>query len=146
MGRPKLNTELNLSDADNKRRLMAQIGPLQGKYRVRLEPAGETRSGPQNRWYFKFVVPALMEFFEQQGQHFTKEQAHDMLADEFLGETVIDHNTGQVMARTRRSTTTLTVAEFSDYIEKCLAWMAHYGVTVDDAEKPARPAVEVARG
>jgi len=79
------------------------------------------RTKRQNRWYWVCVVGIAAEYFG-----YLPEEMHDAYKMIFLR----CHDEGK--PETIRSTTTLTTAEFTDYIEKCRQWAAEQGLVIPD--------------
>lgn len=134
MPRPSLKTFIDLSNADDKRRLIAQIGAMSGLYEIDLSPRRETRSTQQNRWYFGCLVQSFVQYMNEQDYEITTpEECHEFLKARFLARTVTDKRTGKPLGRYVESTTRLTKAEFSDYCERCRTWLNEYfGIVVPD--------------
>lgn len=123
---PKDTLLVNLSDPTVKRELMTQIGRLTGLYEFYLKPRKRTRSLDQNAYYWKAVVEPFTDWLREVygDSQVDKEQAHEMLKVKTLGlqEKEIDGETLSLIPRSK----TLTVEEFSEYIEKCAAWLAEF--------------------
>jgi hypothetical protein len=126
MGKQHVET-INFSDVDSKRRHIQQIWTLQGLYDVTLKPRKRTRTLDQNSYYWVAICAPLGHWLtEQSGEPFTKDDAHEYLKSRFtpVREPVIK-STGEVM-EIRRSTSDLDTLEFSDYVERCIDWMAEF--------------------
>lgn len=123
---PKDTLLVNLSDPTVKRELMTQIGRLSGLYEFYLKPRKRTRSLDQNAYYWAAVVTPFTDWLREVygDSQIDKEQAHEMLKVKILGlqEKEIDGETISLIPRSK----TLTVEEFSEYIEKCAAWLAEF--------------------
>lgn len=123
---PKDTLLVNLSDPTVKRELMTQIGRLTGLYEFYLKPRKRTRSLDQNAYYWAAVVTPFTDWLREVygDSKIDKEQAHEMLKVKILGlqEKEIDGETISLIPRSK----TLTVEEFSEYIEKCAAWLAEF--------------------
>lgn len=115
---------VNLSDPSVKRQMMTEIGRLTGLYEYYLKPRKRTRSLDQNSYYWSAVVQPFTDWLrEVYGDNsIDKEQAHDMLKVKILGL----HNKSIDGAPLIPRSKTLTVEEFSEYIEKCAAWLAEF--------------------
>lgn len=117
---------VNLSDPTIKRELMTQIGRLSGLYEFYLKPRKRTRSLDQNAYYWAAVVTPFADWLREVygDSQIDKEQAHEMLKVKILGlqEKEIDGETISLIPRSK----TLTVEEFTEYIEKCAAWLAEF--------------------
>lgn len=136
MARESIKLPLNLSVLDNKRRLVSQIGILDGWYDVSLMPRRPTRSLRQNAWYFSCIAAALAQYLSDQDYDVTTtDQAHELLKARFLKVAVTNKRTGEVLQNRVRSTTELTTEEFSDYCERCRTWLADFfGIIVPDPD------------
>lgn len=119
---------INMSDAAAKRELMIQIGRLTGLYEFYLKPRKRTRSLDQNSYYWVAVVQPFTEWLRNVwgDSKIDKEQAHEMLKAKILGtsEKQIPSRDETLIVIPRSKT--LTVEEFSEYIEKCAAWLAEF--------------------
>jgi hypothetical protein len=102
----------------------ALLARLDGKrIRVSLETLDTRRSSQQNRWYFAMVVPFFSEW-----TGYDKDEAHNVLKSLFLKvEKVLP--TGEVI-QVPGSTARLTKAEFSEYCERVMRFLAENGVYV----------------
>lgn len=105
---------------------MVDIGRLSGLYEFYLKPRKRTRSLDQNAYYWKAVVEPFTNWLREVygDSQIDKEQAHEMLKVKILGlqEKEIDGETLRLIPRSK----TMTVEEFSEYIEKCAAWLAEF--------------------
>lgn len=119
---------INMSDAAAKRQLMVEIGRLSGLYEVYIKPRKRTRSLDQNAYYWTAVVQPFTDWLRLNygDSKIDKEQAHEMLKVKILGlsEKQIPNSDETVTIIPRSKT--LTVEEFSEYIEKCAAWLASF--------------------
>lgn len=82
------------------------------------------RTSAQNSFYWAMVVPIFSEW-----SGYEKDEAHDVLKQKFLPATERPLPTGELVA-TPPSTTRLTVAEFSEYVDRVCRWLAENGVYV----------------
>jgi hypothetical protein len=124
---------LNLSDRRAKQSLMAHLAGLQGEWRIELCRYRARRTDAQNRFYHPCLCKPLADFLTEQGQPTTMEEAHEILKHKFLRVSVVHPETGEFIGERTRSTTTLDVAEFSEYIEQCMAWLADtFGIVCPD--------------
>lgn len=124
MPRLKIDNLMNMDDRPTKRALMQAIGTLQGMYDVLLKPCNPTRSTQQNRFYFKTVVTAFENYLSQQGESYTKEQCHQIIAMKNAPIDVVNPVTGEVIDRVGKSTRQMSIEEFSEYTERAMAWLA----------------------
>lgn len=117
---------VNLSDRAVKNKIMSEIGRLTGLYELTLKPRKRTRSLDQNAYYWIAVVSPFTNWLKENygDSRIDKEQAHEMLKAKVLGlqEKQIKDEKVILIPRSR----TLSVEEFSEYIEKCAAWLAEF--------------------
>lgn len=123
--------EVDLSERADRLILSSFVSSLRGKQRVSAQSMRGGRTYQQNRYYFGVVVKAFEEFLREQGQHFTKEECHNFLRYRFLRKSVCDLATGELLGETTPSTTSLQIDEFSEYIEKCIAYLGEtFGIVI----------------
>ncbi len=117
---------INFSDRAAKQRVMSEIGRLTGLYELTLKPRARTRSLDQNAYYWSAVVEPFTQWLREVygDSKIDKDQAHEMLKARILGlqKKEINDETIILIPRSR----TLTVQEFSEYIEKCAAWLSEF--------------------
>jgi hypothetical protein len=136
MPRQSVKTTIDMTDAGRKRDLIRCIGCMSGPYQVDLHPTRPRRSNQQNRWYWSCIVDLLSKYLSDQDYDLTDaEAAHEVLRGRFLASTLRDPKNGEPIGRYVRSTTSLTTEEFSDYCERCRAWMADmFGIITEDPD------------
>jgi hypothetical protein len=132
MARPKVKTFIDFDDTSRKRNFMNWIGRLKGLYELRIEPRRDIRTTAQNRLWWSQVVEPFYEFLKDQDYEIVDpEQAHSLLKEKFLRVPVVNKGTGEEIGWRTRSTTELTVEEFSDLVERSTVWLAEmFGVVV----------------
>lgn len=119
---------VNFSDRAAKQKVMSEIGRLTGLYELTLKPRARTRSLDQNSYYWVAVVEPFTQWLREVygDSRIDKDQAHEMLKAKILGITKKEiPGSGEDLMLLPRSKT-LTVEEFSEYIEKCAAWLAEF--------------------
>lgn len=79
------------------------------------------RSNPQNRWYWSCVVKIPADHFG-----YYPDEMHEAFKIMFLKK----HEEGK--PETVKSTTSLSVSEFSEYVERCRQWCAEQGIVIPD--------------
>lgn len=120
----------NFDDARTRQNIMVSIGSLRGQYDVLIKPVDPRRSDPQNRYFHGVILQALMEFLNDPGHgdgrtRYTLEECKDFLVGRVLGLVDVIHpSTGEVLHQVRRSTAALDKAEFSEFIESCIVYLA----------------------
>lgn len=142
--RDSFSGSLNFDDRTQKRTFIEACGILRGLYRVKLEPARDTRTNRQNALLWVIYTRAAKWLTEGTGgeRQYTPEQIHRAMGRRFLDDAVYDPDTGEVLDRYTRSTTTLSVQEMSEYIDKVQARLADkYGIEPLETEQPERQAV-----
>lgn len=125
MARPRVKTFVNFSDVERKRRFLTWVGTLKDEYEVDLQPRRATRTLAQNRLWWSQVVEPFYEFLrEQDYEIIDPEQAHSILKEKFLRVAVINKETGEELGYRTKSTTELSVEEFSALVESSATWLA----------------------
>lgn len=100
---------------ENREWFLNTVAKYEGKEIVlTLRPASTIRSKAENRYYWGVVIRMVSE---EMG--ILDEEAHDYLKSLFL-KVGVEKN-GKRWEITR-STTTLSIPEFEDYVEKCREW------------------------
>ena len=84
----------------------------------------DSRSTKQNRLYWEWIGTVISPELG-----YTKDEAHMILRDKFLGYNEITTKKGETV-RELRSTTKLKVGEFKDYLEQIDMLMAEYGIVL----------------
>ena len=115
----------DMSNPRVKAKVIAQVGALQGTWRISLRRYRPRRSDRQQRYYFPCFCEPFGEYLVEQGNELSdpKEAAHEIFKRMFLTVSAKDKKTGQVFDFVR-STTTLTTVEFNEYLEKCAKMLA----------------------
>lgn len=96
------------------------------KYRVLIEEANPKRSLEQNNRYWAILSDIAQQVPDETGKRYSAEVWHEYMKEQFLGKDTILID-GEVKF-VQKSTTTLKVMEFADYMTKCEAWGAERGV------------------
>lgn len=136
MRRETIKLTLDLTVADNKRRLLSTVGILTGMYDVALAPRRPTRSLRQNAAWWGLIVQPFYEFLRDQDIDISDpEQAHAILREKLLRVAVVSRRTGEVIAWRTRSTTELNTNEFAELYDKAQVWLAdQFGIVVPDPD------------
>jgi hypothetical protein len=119
-----MNIVVDFAKPAEKQAVLQFVRGLAGPHRVEIVKYRARRTDTQNRYYWPCVVQPFADFLRGQGETITDEQAHDLMKAKFLTVTVTNSGTGEVIGDRVRSTTELNVEEFSEYLEKCIAWLA----------------------
>lgn len=95
------------------------------------------RSLNANAYYWMiltdYVQPALYDAGWREVK--TKDDAHFFVSNLFLKERIVNENTGEEMARIK-STASLSVREFGEYLEEIIQWAAEYlSITIPEPTK-----------
>jgi hypothetical protein len=88
-----------------------------------------TRSGQQNKAYFKLIVETLAKECNT-----NKDAMHKALAGEFLGFDIVEMPGGNVIS-VPKSTQELTTIEFINYVEKIQRYAAENGLVLPDPKE-----------
>lgn len=119
---------VNLSNLEEKRRLMQHIGTLSGLYEVKLKPRKRTRTPNQNAYYWAAYVTPFTEWLRREygDSSITTEQAHTTLKCTVLdGRSKINEETGQVIELVPTSHD-MTTDEFSIYLDLAAKFLAEF--------------------
>lgn len=121
MPRAKINTTLDLSDRTSKRKLLTEIGALQGLYEVAVCPRRVTRSNAQNSYLWGVVYEAIrLGISEAWGEDLSADEVHIAMRERFLSRPIVNRNTGEVVQNIAGSTAALNTTEFADYLDKII--------------------------
>jgi len=117
---------IDLSNLENKRRLVSQVGALTGVYEVELAPKRDRRSIQQLAWYWGCIVHPLYEVMKAQDAGVTLEDAHEALKGRFLVVPVCHPDTGEFLCNRVGSTKKFTTVQMADYCEHCRDFLAQW--------------------
>lgn len=136
MAREELETMMDLSSPDNRRKLMVTIGRLTGMYQVSLKPRRITRTNAQNSYVWGVVYESVRAGIrEAWGEDLSADEVHLMMRARFLERPVVNRETGEVQQVIAGSTAALSVSEFAEYIDKIVQFAAEFlNVTVPPAD------------
>ncbi len=95
---------------------------------VRIEPPNRTSA--QNSFYWA-TLAAISEQIRPKGQTHDQDVWHHYFKARFLPGRMIELPNGQVI-ESEPTTTGLTKAQFSDYVEQVLAWATNHGLQMTD--------------
>lgn len=115
---------VNFAEPRERAALHQAMNSMKGVMRITFVKLRPRRTDAQNRLYWVAVVPELGRFLRDQGETYTDEDAHELMKAKFLRETVVNKQTGEAIGVVIKSTASLSVEEFSEYIEKCVYWLA----------------------
>lgn len=95
-----------------------------------LKQYRKIRSSPQNAYYWCVVIPAILAMFRELGNDADSDDVHEFLKMRVgkLAQAYV--LPGDKVLRALGSTTKLTTIEFEDYLTKCRAFAAEYGVII----------------
>lgn len=115
---------IDLSEPTQKRMLLDSLRSRDGVWRIDVYRFRLRRSDAQNALLWAGINQPFADFLREQGDNYTAADAHEILKFKFLRESIVNKSTGEVIGERVRSTATLNTTEFSEYIEKCVAWLA----------------------
>lgn len=128
MDKVELNGHINEKGEvviQNRRLLREWASRFKGKnIKIRIECAGSRRSHPQNNFYWGVVVEEIRLALLGLGHQMTKEETHEFLKMKF--NTVQIANEHGEALEVPGTTTTMTKAEFGEYIERIAQWCVEY--------------------
>jgi hypothetical protein len=84
-----------------------------------------TRSSPQNRYYWGVVVKEIQVRLNDLGNDFEPETVHEYLKDKFNKVEVIGPG-GEVLDYLGGSTTDMNKEEFGHYVDRIIEWAASF--------------------
>ncbi len=100
--------------------------PLEPVHEVIIKPWRKKRSLAQNRLYWMWLRELRDHIEQATGQHYSDDDLHDYFREKFLDRRVVE--LGGDVVQVRKSTTRLTVAQFTEYLERieryCLTELA----------------------
>lgn len=97
------------------------------------------RTIPQNKYYWRGVLPLVLEGLRHNGYNEVKTvaDAHEVLKHVFLKRAVANEETGEVIATIAGSTADLSTIDFNAFIEEVIKWSIEYlGVTIPPPGSP----------
>lgn len=125
MPRPRLKTILDMADQANRQRLMQWIGRIrEGWFEVEIIPRRGTKTQQQLGYYYGVILHEFHLWAKEQGNDWQQQQCHEYLKSLFLTEPLIDKRTGEIVREVVRSLADLAIDEMSEYIERCIAYLA----------------------
>lgn len=114
--RPEIWRSLVALIAGNARTYLERGKPL----RVIVTEEERKRTSEANRFYWGPVLTTIAEQAWVDGRQFSKDTWHEYFAREFLPKEEVVMPYGEIVAR-RKSTTELSVSEFSEYLQRVQA-------------------------
>lgn len=99
----------------------------------------DIRTLDQNAYYFVAIVEPITDRYNELGERFDPDIVHEMLKYRFLRVTRYNPKTGDVETAYVKSTASLSVPEFSFYIEDCIRYAAEDLELVIEPPTKARP-------
>jgi len=108
--------EINFDSEPDRRRLYKLLSNLSGRHTVQIEKSRQTRSLPQNKYYWGVIVPILASEFG-----YYKDEMHELLRRKFLAYTRVNPHTGEEELFAK-STTKLNTAEIEIYLDSIRTW------------------------
>jgi prophage antirepressor-like protein len=128
MARQPVKLLFHATDREAKRRAQTSVGILSdGWWELELSPRRPSASQRQRGYFHGVVVRAYYEFLRQ--QEYTgidEDYCYELLKARMLPEPkpLVDVVTGEVLGAGRRSTADMDTADYSDFVERCRAYLA----------------------
>lgn len=105
------------------------------RFKVTVEEYKSKRSLEQNARYWVILTQISEQVTDENERKYSPEVWHEFFKAKFLGkDAVIIDNEPVLLPRT---TTTLKVLEFGDYMTQCEAWAVDHGVKFYESEAVA---------
>lgn len=138
-----IETVINFSDAESKKRLWGMLAKLKGQQAVTIKLHRKRRSLSANAWYWAAVIPAIVQGLQEAwGESLSADEAHEFLKDRYLSRPVVDRTSGEVVGRTNSSSAILNTEAFGEYLEKCIKFAGEdLGVEIQSLNEVKREAV-----
>ena len=117
---------IDFDDPDDRSRFVSRAKQLRGRWRISAKRWRPRHSDAQRGWYFGRIVREFYQWLRDQGHdNLTFDDAHDLLKLKCLGVSVRDPETGEAFRVPGSIKPTQTV-EFSEYCERCRAWLDEF--------------------
>lgn len=123
---------VNFDQPQERSRFIARVQTWRGRKRIEASDVRARRSDRQNRYYHPCFVEPFRQYLADQGERYSHDEAHEILAMQMLGRDVADPRTGEVLGRVRPSTASLDTSQFNDFLDRCAAWLAGFGIVVPE--------------
>ena len=87
-----------------------------------------------NAFYWAAIISALRQYLAEQGEEVSADYAHTILKTRCLGvREIVIKATGEVI-QIPKSTAVLNTTEFSEFVQRCLAFLAELGIVVPELD------------
>lgn len=94
--------------------------------KIKIEQFGGNRSHPQNAYYWGVVIEEFQAgYHDTTGEAISNADTHELLKHECNYKEVINQSTGAIL-RHGISTANLSTGEFTEYLERCRAFIKEY--------------------
>ena len=121
---------IDMSDAVARSKFLNDLRQLGGRYRFEITRYRPRRTDRQNRYYWPCFVHSFGQYLRDQGEHYTDNEAHEMLKHRFLRQS--KEVNGEHLEYTR-SSAELNTSEFNAYLDACAAWLStFFNIVVPD--------------
>ncbi len=112
---------IDFDDKAHRKMFGGWVKSLRGPHKVSIRKCRPNRTLSQNAWYWACVLPAVVGGLEEcWGEKMELEDAHAWLKAKFNSATIVNRTTGEVVDHRPKSTASLDVAEFSEFIERVI--------------------------
>lgn len=116
-------------DMNCRQAIATALKSLDGKTaKITIEERKKKRSSNQNSFYWGYLIPPIVNMFNEHGNNVNSEQVHEYLKAEVGGlnqHVILPDGEVKIMAG---SSTILRAMEFEDYLTKIRAWAASFGL------------------
>ena len=122
---------LNFDKASHRKMATDFVRKCRGLHRFDVVKVRDTHTNAQRAYLFGVVYVAVGNGLQEAwGQRFSKEEIHGYLKGKFAGRDVINHDTGEVIARITPSLRDMDIDQVRQYIDDIITW-AHDSLHVD---------------
>lgn len=117
---------VDFSNPVEKAKELSHFRSLEGKHRVSDVKYRKRRSDSQNAYMWAVVVPYVAAGLQEAwGENLSPDDVHEFLKSAFLPKReIVNHVSGEVAFSFTNSTTRLTTAEFTEYLERIAQFAA----------------------
>lgn len=114
---------INFAEPVGMAELLTLVRPLKGKYRIVLTKFAAKRTLAQNRLLWAAINGPVARHLRELGMDVTDQDVHDWLKQQFARKPVFHPETGELLFE-KATSRDMEVAEFSEYVERCVAFVA----------------------
>jgi hypothetical protein len=119
----KLDGKFDFDDATVRSRVLSALSQRRGWQEIEAKDYHPQRTNRQNKYYWPCFCQLLADYMVEQGNsEWDRQMAHEMFRLLFLKTSSLTDN--GTLVESVRSTTSLTTAEFNEYLDKIAQLLA----------------------